>query len=422
MSEQNVPTPETQEIKTPEAMEVRQQIGAPPEQVDKQRVTTDVALQLTAGVPMLDKLDPHTRTELDGLATKLVDQLTKRDVDKQDKRTAVDNYGVTAQRDSAGRAKMLDIRVRDLKKLEGGPVADSLKNLEIFMEKYDPAKFDMAPGFLARWFGFLPGVGQSMKSYILGFNSAGTLLQAIEESIIKSQQTLERDNITMAEDQKVMLQDTIRLRRLLLIGQMADQKIQERLNVETDPEEQRFIKEELLFPLRQRVQDIQTMIAVNTQGLINNELMIRVNRELIRAAERGRTVSISALRQAVVTSIVLYNQQIAIAKVKGLADTTDQMMLANARKLRAQTAEVQTLAAREVQSREVIKEVFGILRETITEFSNFKVEALTTMDLSIKEMNQVIDEADKTYKQLEKGRAAQTANTLLDDPNLKQLK
>ena len=55
----------------------------------------------------------------------------------------------------------------------------------------------------------------------------------------------------------------------------------------------KFIKEEILFPLRQRLMDFQQLLVVNQQGIIAMEVIRKNNLELIRAVDRAETVTIS---------------------------------------------------------------------------------------------------------------------------------
>lgn len=81
-----------------------------------------------------------------------------------------------------------------------------------------------------------------------------------------------------------------------------------------DPDKIRFITEEVLFPLRQRVMDLQQMLVVNQQGIMAIEVVVRNNKELIRGVDRAKNVTISALKISVTVASALYNQKIVLKK------------------------------------------------------------------------------------------------------------
>ena len=63
-----------------------------------------------------------------------------------------------------------------------------------------------------------------------------------------------------------------------------------------EEEKLKFVTEEILFPLRQRIMDMQQMVVVNHQGIVAMEVVKRNNKELIRGVDRARTVTVTALR------------------------------------------------------------------------------------------------------------------------------
>ena len=80
-----------------------------------------------------------------------------------------------------------------------------------------------------------------------------------------------------------------RLQKAIQLAQLMDQKLQYKLDreIEADDPQAAFIKEELLFPLRQRIMDLQQTLNVNQQGILTIEVIIRNNRELVRGVDRA---------------------------------------------------------------------------------------------------------------------------------------
>ncbi|NIN68436.1 MAG: toxic anion resistance protein, partial [Anaerolineae bacterium] len=102
---------------------------------------------------------------------------------------------------------------------------------------------------------------------------------AIFRALEEGANVLKRDNITLAQDQKAMRLLTFKLQKTVQLGLLVDQKLSYALERDMAPDDPRrkFIEEELLFPLRQRVQDVQQQLAVNQQGVLSIEIVIRNN-------------------------------------------------------------------------------------------------------------------------------------------------
>ena len=79
----------------------------------------------------------------------------------------------------------------------------------------------------------------------------------------------------------------------------------DKLATEIGPDDPRreFVEEDILFALRQRTLDLQQQLAVNQQGVLAIEIIIRNNRELIRGVDRALDVTISALQVAVTVAL-----------------------------------------------------------------------------------------------------------------------
>ena len=97
-----------------------------------------------------------------------------------------------------------------------------------------------------------------------------------------------------------------------------------------------FVREEVLFPLRQRIMDMQQMIVVNQQGIVSLNVIRRNNKELIRGVNRAKTVTVSALRTGVMVASALYDQKIVMDKITILNQTTENIIETTSHMLKEQ--------------------------------------------------------------------------------------
>ena len=283
---------------------------------DPLEVRSEMGLADPGQVGATQEADPA----LDQQAGEFVDQvlaLSAEELAQGDTRnaniTAVENLGAQAQREAAHRSGMLREPIRKLASRgeDGGPVAQSLVDLKMTVEELDPGKFDFEAGWFSRTLGFLPGIGKPIKRYFTMFESSQTVLDAIVRALNEGRNTLLRDNTTLLQDQKVMRQLTLKLEKTIQLGLLIDQKMAYALEREIGPDDPRraFIEQELLFPLRQRIQDLQQQLAVNQQGVLAIEIIIRNNKELIKGVNRAINVTVNALNVAVTVALALANQK-----------------------------------------------------------------------------------------------------------------
>ncbi|MFP4474315.1 MAG: toxic anion resistance protein [Desulfatibacillaceae bacterium] len=322
----------------------------------------------------------------------------------------VEALGSGTQREAARKSEMLKEPIRKLAARgdEGGEVATALVDLKTQVEELDPGKFDFEAGWLSRTLGFLPGVGNPLKRYFTRFESAETVIAAIVRALEEGKKQLQRDNVTLAQDQKALRALSHKLTRAIGLGQLIDAKLQYALEREIGPDDPRrnFVQEELIFPLRQRITDLQQQLAVTQQGVLAIEIVIRNNKELVKGVDRGINVTVNALNVAVTVALALANQRIVMEKVQAVSATTNALIAQTAQQLRTQGVEIHKQAASSQLDMEVLKQAFQDINAALEDISTFRREALPQMAQTIIEMDQLTKESEASIRKMEEGNLA----------------
>jgi uncharacterized protein YaaN involved in tellurite resistance len=330
--------------------------------------------------------------------------------------TDIEALGYNTQLEASRKSEMLKEPIRKLASRadDGGEVAKALIDLKIQVEELDPGKFDFEAGWFSRVVGALPGVGTPLKRYFSKFESAETVIEAIVRALEEGKKQLQRDNVTLAQDQKAMRALSIKLERAIQLGMIIDAKLEYALERELGPDDARrpFIQEELLFPLRQRVVDLQQQLAVTQQGVLAMELVIRNNKELIKGVDRGVNVTISALNVAVTVALALANQKIVLDKIRAVTATTNQLIAQTSQQLRTQGVEIHKQASSAQLDINTLKQAFSDINAAIEDISTFRREALPLMAQSILEMDDLTRQTEKSIRKMEEGNLASASISL----------
>ncbi|MET0909236.1 MAG: toxic anion resistance protein [Ilumatobacteraceae bacterium] len=381
---------------------------------------TTPALNLVLDVPAaaaeLALPEPEPTDALRAQADAQVEQLLSIDPADDEARTAaraaVDSMGRDLQTRSATRSRMLQAPLKDLSHgtEDGGEVAKSLSDLRIEVEKLDPSGLDTDAGWFTRFLGKIPGVGTPLKRYFMRYESSQTQIDSIVKSLEKGRDQLKRDNTTLGDDQKTMRELTRGLTDQVALAQALDAAVVDKLATEIGPDDPRrqFVEEDILFALRQRTLDLQQQLAVNQQGVLAIEIIIRNNRELIRGVDRALDVTISALQVAVTVALALAHQKIVLDKIQAINATTSAMIAGTAERLKTQGTQIHQQAASTMLDMEALKQAFADIDAALDEISTYRREALPTMAGTILELDQLTAETEATIQQMESGRAATT--------------
>ena len=313
----------------------------------------------------------------------------------------MDNFGLTEMAKSASHNEMLSTRFIDLTK--GGKDADiigeNLLELNRQMKDLDPSKVDFAKK------GVLGNLMNPVRKYFAKYERAEVAISEIVDSLDKSSKVLQNDNITLINEENYLKEISNKIMANVELGRQMDASITsqiEKAELEgVSGDKIAFVKEEILFPLRQRIMDMQQMIVVNQQGIVSLNVIRRNNKELIRGVRRAQNVTVSALRTGVMVASALYDQKIVMDKINVLNQTTENIIATTSHMLKEQGSEIQKQSGEAMISPEVLKSSFAEALQAIEDVSSYKQQALPKMKETIDAFSEMANEGQKVVDKLE---------------------
>ncbi|MBB3192382.1 toxic anion resistance protein [Halomonas cerina] len=366
----------------------------------------EIASELDATTPgqQADE-DPELSAMADAFIAQLTDDGDRAAQAQQ--RRAIDEMGLELQQQAAHQSAMLQTPLRKLAHQgdDGGSVARALVDLRGRMQELDPARHRLAPGSLDRVLAWLPGASTRLQRYFRKFETAQQALDAIIAELEDGRDMLHRDNLTLGDDQQALYETLGQLARQVALGRLIDARLQAAIaRRDADDPQRRFLEEELLFPLRQRIVDLQQQQAVCQQGVLALEVIIRNNRELMRGVDRAINVTVSALTVAVTVALALANQRLVLDRIESLNTTTSEMIGGTARALRQQGVDIQRRASGAMLDLEALEAAFGEVMGAIDDLSRYRQEALPQLDAQIDRLATLAGQGGEAIGRLQRGR------------------
>ena len=208
-----------------------------------------------------------------------------------------------------------------------------------------------------------------------------------------------------------------RLRQYAYLAQQLDSGLTARIaSIETtDPERAKALKDDLLFPVRQKVQDLLTQLAVSVQGYLALDLIRRNNVELIKGVDRATTTTVSALRTAVIVAQALSDQKLVLDQITALNTTTGNLIESTSEMLKQQSGAISEQAASATVDIAKLQAAFQNIYATMDEIDTFKVKALDNLSKTIDALS---TEIDKSQAYVNRVRAGQTVAQQTSDLDL----
>lgn len=333
-----------------------------------------------------EQLDTLNSERIDHTASAFVDQLLT--VDTVAQRSQIDNLGLDEQKESAKLTQLLNTPLHEMSGQSSSAqvVTQSLESLRKLLDGLKPKSEQLESNSLSAKLGGL--IGRSpIKQYFRRFETAQDTLNELIAGLESGKDRLKRDVITLSHDQEDMRKALNSLCQAVEMGQSIDQQLVARLEKGMlEGQDKIFVEEELLFPLRQRILDLQQQQAVCKQGILAIELIIRNNRELVRGVDRALNVTLSALRVAVNVALALTNQKLVLDHIDALNDTTNQMIAETANALRRQGTDIQKRAVSAQLNIETLEQAFEEMQGALDEVSSYRREALPTLQAQIDRM------------------------------------
>ncbi|MEV6744259.1 toxic anion resistance protein [Streptomyces sp. NPDC058322] len=381
--------------------------SAPPLVLTPPEPVAPVRTEQAAG---LVPVDESVRTEMTRRATEYIGALSGLDARSPEFTTRIGEIAALGQGDIRSAAqqsnRMLDRTVRSLAGSGGvdaqSKVGSSLVELRRTVEDLDPRD---TPGRGARrLLSRLPG-GNKIRDHVAKYASSQATLNRIVGSLRGGQDELRRDNAALHTERTRLWETMGKLQEYVVLTEALDGAVEQRIAeaAATDPAQADALRADVLFPVRQKHQDLLTQLAVCAQGYLAMDVVRRNNDELIRGVDRAATTTVSALRIAVMLASALENQRKVTEQVQVLRSTTEDLIRGNAEMLAGQSGEIQRIAADPAVSAETLRTAFQQIYRTLDAIDTYKARATESMAATVESLTSELQQAGA---HLERSRSA----------------
>jgi uncharacterized protein YaaN involved in tellurite resistance len=262
----------------------------------------------------------------------------------------------------------------------GSKVGTTLVELRRTVEELDPAEAQGVRKFL----GVLP-FGDKIADYFRKYQSAQSHLDAILHALRDGQDELRKDNAALNLEKGELWVAMARLNQYVYIAERLDARLGAQISEleATDPDRARSLRDDVLFYVRQKHQDLLVQLAVSIQNYLAIDVVIKNNLELVKGVDRASTTTISALRTAVIVAQALSNQKLVLDQITALNTTTSNLIERTSQMLKDNSVRIQEQAASATIGLPQLQAAFANIYATMDAIDTFKAQAIDTMSATI---------------------------------------
>ncbi|MEJ2062319.1 MAG: toxic anion resistance protein [Reinekea sp.] len=288
-----------------------------------------------------------------------------RDIDGRNSLTdEAKSFGQEIRRNIAHQSDLLNAPIKDIMGNNdgNGSISTDLLALRRKVEEINPNNFDFSESGFRRLLAKLPGIGSKLEEWWSQYQSVSTVINDILTNLEKGKDVLAKDNITLKADRDKL---------------------------------KKYIEEDILYYLRQEVQDMQLSLGASNQAILVADIIRRANEELIRSTDRTLNISAKALQTAAALQVALSHQQKQMDAVKATNDMTVDLLKSTAEKAKTQGVQIVKDANDVSAMIDGLKQAFGDTIEAMNLLDAYKQEALPAMKNNVK----LLDDLNKEMKE-----------------------
>lgn len=318
---------------------------------------------------------------------------------------AAETYFAKLQSEAAAQSRLLQkpLTRTSMQGSNNGAVGQVLTALQIPMSALDPSKVTFNPGWFTKllvkinpW-GKLPA-----ERYAETFASSKEAIEGIAKSLETSRASLVSDIDALREDQSRMREIIRKLTQAVEMTMFIDQELDRRIaSGKLDPEHVQFLNNEVVFPLKQRILDLQQQLAVNQQGVVAAQIVIENNQTLARSVSRTINTIPAVLQVAALIAQGLEGQREVIEAVNAANASGAQALENAARQAKIQGKMLHDQAAGSMMSVDKLKAAYKDFAEALGDISKFREAKLPQMTAKIAEFDELTRQGEGALQRIE---------------------
>ena len=363
-------------------------------------------------------LKPELQRQVDDQVVRFIDALAAEDLHSDAFRQRLDSAFALGKEEISNASSLMQGRFmqRNFVGLENSPAFKAVQEMRGHLDALNPGNEGdlLQPQKLL---GFIP-YGNKLQSYFRKFESAGEQMQKSMQKLYAARDDMQRDVVDIEATRTKLWEAMQKLAAAVQFSESLDAKLA--LKVEglkvSDPERARALEQEVLFYVRQNLQDILTQQAVCTNGYLALDVLKKTGREMMNGCSRVATTGMSALAVAQTVARATGNQVKVMEMLTGVNSTIENLIAETGRQLNTHVEKTTQFAQNPLVGIEKMKEMFDQTFKAMDAMDNFRSKMVDVMGQNNAIVKEQLARADQYIDRVRQKKAREVVQQSLSGP------
>ena len=229
-----------------------------------------------------------------------------------------------------------------------------------------------------KFLGFIP-YGNKLKTYFKQFEAARLPLERSLRQLYAARDDIEHDEVELDRLSSKLSESLTRLTQAIVTARELQTQVSETIASlqNSDSAKATLIEQNVLYHLRQNLQDMLTQQVLSLQATTALEVLKKTGRELQNACTRVATTGISALAVAQVVARANGHQLKLMELLQGTTTAVEELMLHTSRQLAQHTDRTSSISSMTADGIQKMQLAFNDAFQAIDSMATLRSEALT---------------------------------------------
>ncbi len=363
-------------------------------------------------------LPPELKTAVEDQVQRFMDGLLTEDVQSEAFKARLDSaFALGREEVSVASALMQgNLLQRNFVGMEDTSAFKAIQEMRGHLDELNPGK----EGDLfqpQKLLGIIP-YGNKLQAYFRKYQSASGQLQKSMQQLYAARDDMQRDVVDLEATRTKLWDAMQRLSGAIHFAETLDARLHAKVESlkATDATRAKALEQEVLFYVRQNLQDMLTQQAVCTNGYLALDVLKKTGREMMNGCNRVATTGMSALAVAQTVARATGNQIKVMEMLSGVNSTIEGLIAESGRQLNTHVDKTTQFAQNPMIGIEKLKEMFDQTFKAMDAMDTFRSKAIDVMGQNNAIIKEQLAKADSYVDRVRQQQAREATRAAVSGP------